>query len=485
MIPNKEKFDLVNWEIVSVNPIDKNWRWTDLFCFWAVSIQSIIGFSLIASLYIVYDLNFFVVFFGGLFASLLTILFSNLIGIPSQKYGLPFPVILRTSVGLNGSRYISLLRGLVGIFMFGVQTFFLSKALVYLIRIFLFSQEGNILDKDFFLVFFLGLNIIDWISLIITFYIQFVLFSKGHKFVKSVINFSACFVYFGLFLFLILVVGENFQPIINSIKLSLSFENFVSKSNILPIITVTGSLFAYFSILILNFGDYSRYVKNKNELYKGNLSLILNFVLISFFSIFIVIGSDIILAKNNIPLDNILTNPNDIIGKLNNTFLTIVVLIFIVVASASTNLIANYIPSQNSIINLLPSKLSIKSSGIVIIIISFIIGSFWLTLISQIGILSFIDTLGAFFGPIFGTIIAEIYFVKNQDLNSKDLFNSKPESSYHYSNGWQIKGLYSLLLGFIFSASTIWNVNFMFLQSFSWIIGAIISFITYYLLSNE
>ena len=79
MIPNKEKFDLVNWEIVSVNPIDKNWSWTDLFCFWAISIQSIIGFSLIASLYLIYDLNFFVVFFGGLIAVLLTIFFSNLI----------------------------------------------------------------------------------------------------------------------------------------------------------------------------------------------------------------------------------------------------------------------------------------------------------------------------------------------------------------------------------------------------------------------
>ena len=90
MIPNKEKFDLVNWEIVSVNPIDKNWSWTDLFCFWAISIHSIIGFSLIASLYLIYDLNFFVVFFGGLIAVLLTIFFSNLIGSPSQKYGLPF-----------------------------------------------------------------------------------------------------------------------------------------------------------------------------------------------------------------------------------------------------------------------------------------------------------------------------------------------------------------------------------------------------------
>ena len=40
--------------------------------------------------------------------------------------------------------------------------------------------------------------------------------------------------------------------------------------------TVAGTTFAYFSIIILSYGDFSRYVKDENELKKGNLSLILN-----------------------------------------------------------------------------------------------------------------------------------------------------------------------------------------------------------------
>ena len=59
----------------------------------------------------------------------------NLIGRPSQSHGIPFPVLLRTSLGISGAKYIALLRGLVGIFMFGVQTFFISKSFGYLIRI--------------------------------------------------------------------------------------------------------------------------------------------------------------------------------------------------------------------------------------------------------------------------------------------------------------------------------------------------------------
>ena len=43
--------------------------WKDLFCFWGNNIQSIIAFSLITSLYLVYELNFLVVFIGSLIGS--------------------------------------------------------------------------------------------------------------------------------------------------------------------------------------------------------------------------------------------------------------------------------------------------------------------------------------------------------------------------------------------------------------------------------
>ena len=83
----KSKKSLLNWELVSVNPNDKNWDWKDLFCFWGCNIQSVIGFSLIASLYLVYELNVFVVLLGTLIASILVYFLANLIGKPSQKYG--------------------------------------------------------------------------------------------------------------------------------------------------------------------------------------------------------------------------------------------------------------------------------------------------------------------------------------------------------------------------------------------------------------
>ena len=182
MNQNKSNYSSSNWELVSINPNEKKWDWIDLFFFWGNNIQSIIAFSLIGSLYLIYDLNVFVVLFGSLIGSLFVYFFANLIGKPSQKYGLPFPVILRTSLGLKGAKYFALIRGLVGIFMFGIQTYFLSKLFSYIIRIFIFSIDNTLLDQEIFLVFLLGLNIIDWAAFILAVVLQAFLFSKSQNF---------------------------------------------------------------------------------------------------------------------------------------------------------------------------------------------------------------------------------------------------------------------------------------------------------------
>ena len=485
MNQQKVKYSLSNWDLAAVNPNYKNWNWKDLFCFWGVNIQSVIAFSLIASLYIVYNLNTFVVFFGTILGSLLVYFFSNLIGKPSQKFGLPFAVFLRSSLGFRGAKFFGLLRSFVGIFMFGIQTYFLSKVIGYLIRILIFSIDNSLLDQDIFLTFLIGLNIIDWISFIISIIFQTMMFSVGINFNKKLINFSAITVYFAMILFFLVVFLNDVKLTTSAFSEILKINNFLDTSNIIPLITVTGTIFAYFSIIIVSFGDFSRYVKSEKDLKKGNLSLILNLFIFSFFAVFIVAGADVFLNQKFLDIERIFTNPTDIIGKFDNLQITVVVLFFIIIASSSTNLVANFIPSQYSLINLVPSKLSLKSSSYIILILGFFVGIFWLTILSQIGILSFIDTISSFFGPIFGIMIVDYYLIKQSILINKDIYSFEPESSYYYSNGWHLKGAYSIFIGFIFSASTIWNSNLMFLQSFAWIIGAVVTSLVYYLLVKD
>ena len=481
----KVKYSLSNWDLASVNPNYKTWNWKDLFCFWGANVQSLIGFSLIASLYLMYNLNAFVVFFGTILGSFFVYLFSNIIGKPSQKFGLPFAVLLRSSLGFNGAKFFGLIRSLVGIFLFGIQTYFLSKIFVYLIRILLFTIDESILHQNLFIFYYFGLNIIDWSAIFIAIIFQTLLFSLGIQYNKKLINYSAITVYVGMIFFFFVVFLSDVKITTSAFSNIISLDNFLDINNLAPLFTVAGAIFAYFSILIISFGDFSRYVKNDKDLRKGNFSLIINLIIFSFFSVFIVTGSDIFLNQKFSDMDRIFTNPTDIIGKFDNLQITIIALFFIVIASASTNLVANYIPSQYSLINLAPTKLTLRSASYIISFLGLLISVFWLTILSQIGILSFIDTFGAFFGPLFGLIVADYYLIQKENLSNKDLYSNDKESSYYYSSGWHIKGIYSLVIGFIFSASTIWNINLMFLQSYAWIIGAFVSWITYYLLAKK
>ena len=148
-------------------------------------------------------------------------------------------------------------------------------------------------------------------------------------------------------------------------------------------------------------------------------------------------------------------------------------------------MIANYVPSQNALINFLPNSMSLNKASYVIIFLGLLVAGFWLSIFSKPNIIIFFDNLMAFFGPIFGVVVADYYFVKKQKINHKELFYPKENSEYDYSSGWNYKAMYSLIIGFIFSVSTLWNVNLISLQSYGWIIGAFVSYIIYYLLSKK
>ena len=86
---------------------------------------------------------------------------------------------------------------------------------------------------------------------------------------------------------------------------------------------------------------------------------------------------------------------------------------------------------------------------------------------------------------VFKCLIVDYYFVNKQNINQRDLFSVDPSGKYFYSNGWNIKSFYSLLVAFVFSASTIWNTELRFLNSYSWIIGAFIGALMQFLFSKK
>ena len=75
-----------------------------------------------------------------------------------------------------------------------------------MIRILIYSIDSSLLDKEIFLTFLLGLNIIDWFSIFFVIIFQTALFSIGIQYNKKIINYSAIIVYVGMIFFFLIVL---------------------------------------------------------------------------------------------------------------------------------------------------------------------------------------------------------------------------------------------------------------------------------------
>ncbi len=73
-------------------------------------------------------------------------------------------------------------------------------------------------------------------------------------------------------------------------------------------------------------------------------------------------------------------------------------------------------------------------------IIAFFIGALWVSVISNIGIAGFVDTLGAFLAPLYGILVADYYLVRKQRIDVDALFSADPNGPYFYWQRLERKG---------------------------------------------
>ena len=67
---------------------------------------------------------------------------------------------------------------------------------------------------------------------------------------RKIINFSAITVYFGLISFFVLILLSDTRLTTSAFIEILDYKSFLSYNNIGPTITIAGTVFAYFSIII-------------------------------------------------------------------------------------------------------------------------------------------------------------------------------------------------------------------------------------------
>lgn len=449
-----------------LNPVgadEKTWGWFAIFNIWANDIQSLFGYSLVASLFISYGVGGWTAFAALIVAALFVMWMVNLSGAPGERYGISYPVLARASMGTSGGRLPAVLRATVAVFWYGVQVYFASTALALLIR----SVTGASGGAEF-----LGLTGIDWFSFVIVWAFHIVIFWQGMNWVETFLNIAGPFVYLVMVGLVVLLWQRSDGQLLSATATIFANPEGTFATELKGFVAIVGTMVAYFAAVMINFSDFSRYAKDKPTMIVGNLAgLPFNMILFSALALLTTGGAAVVFGEEII-------NPTEIVERTDSVLLSVIAAITFFAATVGINLVANFIPAVNGIANLAPEKISFRKAGLITSVFALVIGGFWNSFISQFGIDGFVNTLGATLAPIFGIMIVDYYLHRKQQLVLDDLYDMEG-GVYRYRNGWNDAAVKAFGLAAVFSVATVWVPWFAFLSGYNWVIGAILGGVIY------
>jgi NCS1 family nucleobase:cation symporter-1 len=452
-----------------VTPDQKTWGWFAIFNVWANDIQSLFGYSLVASLFISYGVSGWTAFAALICAGLFVMFLVNLSGAAGEKYGIPYPVFARASMGTAGAMLPAVLRSTVAVFWYGVQVYFASTALALLIR----SVTGVTGGTEI-----LGLTGIDWLSFVLVWAFHIVIFWRGMGWVETFLNIAGPFVYLVMIGLLAVLWVKSDGQLLSQAQTIFANPDATWATEFNGFIAIIGTMVAYFAAVMINFSDFSRYARDKRAMVVGNLvGLPFNMILFSALALLTTAGAAVVYGEAII-------NPTEIVGRTDSVLLGVIAAITFFAATVGINLVANFIPAVNGIASLAPSRIGFRKAGLITSVFALVIGGFWTSFISEFGISGFVNTLGATLAPIYGIMIVDYYLLRKEALKRDDLYDMEG-GTYHYSGGWNRNALIAFGIAAVFSVATVWVPALSQLAGYAWVIGALIGGALYYMLAKR
>jgi len=332
---------------------------------------------------------------------------------------------------------------------------------------------------------------IDWISFIFVAGFQIYLFWQGIDLIRKFLNFAGPAVYAVMIILMLTIWVKAGGGLLSEVGNIFSGVGSYEGGAFAAFLAVFGTMVAYFAAVVINFGDFARFVKNEKEMRKGNLwGLPGNIFLFSFIALMVTAGTVSVFGET-------LTNPTEMVARVGNLGLTIIAAFAFFAATIGINMVANFIPPAYDLANLIPSKINFRTGGLITAICGFIIGGLWVSVITQMGMFPFVNTLGAILAPVFGIMIVDYYIIKKERLDINALFDASRKGKYYYNNGFNHKGMLAWVISGYIAVGTVWPnilifdglINFFANLGggggYAWMIGAALGAVIHLGISNK
>jgi nucleobase:cation symporter-1, NCS1 family len=348
---------------------------------------------------------------------------------PGTKYGIPFPVLVRSSFGIRGANVAAMARALVACGWFGIQTWIGALALDTLMTT-LTSGWADVTGHKAitFAVFWL---------------VQVAIILRGIEGIKFLESYAAP-----------LLLGSSVALLIWAFSAGDGIGNvFSASSNLITDDQSFWSLFGpglaanvgYWITLSMNIPDFTRYAKDQRSQIVGqSIAMPLTMTGFSFIGIAVT-------AATVIVYDEAIWDPVTLVARLlaDLPALLVLAMVMVVIAQISTNMAANVVSPSNDFSNLSPRQISFRMGGMITAVIGII--SFPWKLYEDVGayIFTWLVGYGSLLASFLAVMVFDYWLFRRTRLNVSELYRPGAGGEYWFSGGYNVRALIAVAAGVI------------------------------------
>ena len=449
-------------------PTKQTWNWYNIFAFWMSDVHSAGGYIFAGTLFSL-GLAGWQVFVSLIVGIVIIQGLANIIGVPSQKLAVPFPVISRMTYGVFGANIPALIRGGIAVVWYGIQTYLASAALMIVV---LYEWPDLVsLTEDSIL----GLSTLGWYCFAAMWFLQTALFLCNMEAIRRFMDWAGPIVYIAMLVLMVLIVREAAWE---NISFSLTEKEMSASETIWTMIVGAALVVSYFCGPTLNFGDFSRYAKSPSQMKRGNFwGLPVNFVFFSLIAVVTISGTPVVFGE-------LIVDPIEVMGRLDNKTAVLILGLTMLVATVGVNIVANFVSAAFDISNIFPKYISWRTGGLIASVLSVALLP-WNLFSSPEVIHVTVDVLAALIGPVYGILIIDYYYIKRRHVNVHDLYSTSREGTYWYRHGVNWKAVAALIPAGIASVAAMMLDSGSGIGNFTFFIGAFMAAGVYRWIANS
>jgi NCS1 family nucleobase:cation symporter-1 len=347
------------------------------------------------------------------------------------RYGIPFPVFLRSSFGIFGANIPAMMRALVACGWFGIQTWIGGSAM-YRLFVALFPNEWtlpNVVPE------FIGISTGELLAFLLFWFINVAIIWRGIDSIRILQTWSAPFLLAtgaALFIWAWWNVGSLGAMLGANEAATRSWSSAMLGAGIT-------SGVAFWGTLALNIPDFARFARSQRDQIVGQtLGLVPTMALFSFIGAAVTNATILIYGAR-------VGDPVELLSRMGSPLVTVLAMLGIAVATLTTNLAANIVSPANDFSNLRPSVISFRRGAMIAATLGIVMMPWKLYINAADYLFTWLIGYGALLGSVGGIMIVDYFILRGRKLDVADLYRRDGQYRFHHGFNWH--AMLALFLG--------------------------------------